>query len=181
MKRLIIATVVAVMFMTTVSAQKGKTAKQDMQQPTVEQMAQHRTDRMVEMLSLDSKQREQLYKLNLKTIKKQQAAKEKMSKLMEQAKDEAAQVRNEFDSSLKTILTSEQLQKYNEKKSNPQNRRSMMKRRPDSCKNATGQCCPSMNTSKCPCCARPNQNSCPKDTKGKSCDKHQKRHDSKPR
>lgn len=88
MKRVVIAVVVSVMFLTTAAAQNRPNTEQR-QQPTVEQMAQNRTDRMAQMLSLDDKQKEQLYKLNLKTLKKQQGAREKASKLMEQAKDEA--------------------------------------------------------------------------------------------
>lgn len=165
MKRVVIAVVVSVMFLTTAAAQNRPNTEQR-QQPTVEQMAQNRTDRMAQMLSLDDKQKEQLYKLNLKTLKKQQGAREKASKLMEQAKDEAAQIRSEFDSSLKGILTAEQLQKYNERKMKPRNPRDgrlhkPMQDRPAAMCPAQCDCC--KNESPCMKAAR---NACPDSGKG---------------
>lgn len=153
MRKLITAALVSVMFLTTASAQNRQDAQQK-QQPSVEQIAEQRTERMVKMLSLDDKQKEQLYKLNLKTVKKQRAAETKMAKLMKQAKKEAAQVRSEFETSLKGILSAEQLQKYNEKKVKPHNPREGMSRKsmpenPAADCSAQENCCPK----ECPCTA----------------------------
>lgn len=102
-----------IIFSTAAAQTNGKQKPGEIRQmPSAEQMAQRRTEKMTKMLSLDDKQKERVYKLSLKTMRKQQEAREKMRKLMREA--EAAG--KEFDSSLKEILTPEQMLKYNESK-----------------------------------------------------------------
>lgn len=174
MKKLVFAALMSVLILTTAQAQQeqkqyGKRpAKEIRQQPSAEEMAQRRTDRMVEKLALSDAQKEQIYQLNLKTIKESQEARAKMAQLMEQARQEAAKVREEFDSQIKNILSAEQLQKFEDSK-RPHNEgsdglkgRPMPDNKQQNCASAQGpqdsKCCPATSDSgccscKCACCA----------------------------
>lgn len=63
---------------TSAFAQNSKRAPKMKERPTAEQMAQRKTDRMVEKLNLNEDQSKQLYELNLQNIKEMQAQHEQM-------------------------------------------------------------------------------------------------------
>lgn len=63
---------------TSAFAQDSKRAPRTKERPTAEQMAQRKTDRMVEKLNLNEDQSKQLYELNLQEVKDMQAQHEQM-------------------------------------------------------------------------------------------------------
>lgn len=67
---------------TSAFAQDSKRAPKMKERPTAEQMAQRKTDRMVEKLNLNEDQSKQLYELNLQNIKEMQAQHEQMKKIL---------------------------------------------------------------------------------------------------
>lgn len=86
---------------TSAFAQDSKRAPRMKERPTAEQMAQRKTDRMVEKLNLDENQSKQLYELNLQEIKNMQAQHEQMRA--------ARKARAE---KMKKILTTEQYEQW---------------------------------------------------------------------
>lgn len=63
---------------TSAFAQDSKRGPKMKERPTAEQMAQRKTDRMVEKLNLNEDQSKQLYELNLQEVKDMQAQHEQM-------------------------------------------------------------------------------------------------------
>ena len=61
---------------------QDRRAPRTKERPTAEQMAQRKTDRMVEKLNLNEDQSKQLYELNLQEVKDMQAQHEKMQKIL---------------------------------------------------------------------------------------------------
>ena len=57
---------------------QDRRAPRTKERPTAEQMAQRKTDRMVEKLNLNEDQSKQLYELNLQEVKDMQAQHERM-------------------------------------------------------------------------------------------------------
>lgn len=86
------------------------------ERPTAEQMAQRQTDRMKEKLSLTDEQTKEVYAYNLQQIKEMQAQREQM-RAARQA--EAAK--------MKSILTPEQFEKWQEMQGYDKNRGRMQK------------------------------------------------------
>lgn len=91
----------------TISAQRG--GGQDL---TAEQRAEKKTERMTEQLSLTSAQTQQVAALNLKYAQQKENLK---AKSVDKADSKAVkeQMRSEQETELKSILTPEQLEKYN--------------------------------------------------------------------
>lgn len=112
MKKNIFAVMAAVCMMigTGVCAQNMQHRSRMMKdRPTVEQMAQRQTDRMKEKLSLTDEQAKQVYAYNLQQIKEMRAARQA----------EAAK--------MKSILTPEQFEKWQEMQGYDKNRGRMQK------------------------------------------------------
>ena len=80
---------------------QDRRAPRTKERPTAEQMAQRKTDRMVEKLNLNEDQSKQLYELNLQEVKDMQAQHERM-RAARKAKAEKMQ----------KILTPEQFEQW---------------------------------------------------------------------
>ena len=100
----VVAATLGMMIGTGVCAQNTQQQSRMMKErPTAEQLAQRQTDRMKEKLALTDAQAKQIYSYNLQQIKEMQAVREQM-RAARQA--EAAK--------MKSILTEEQLEKWQE-------------------------------------------------------------------
>ena len=73
---------------------QDRRAPRTKERPTAEQMAQRKTDRMVEKLNLNEDQSKQLYELNLQEVKDMQAQHERM-RAARKAKADLASFLNE--------------------------------------------------------------------------------------
>lgn len=106
MKKSIFAVIATLCMMigTGASAQnKPMQSRMMKERPTVEQMAQRKTDRMKEQLALTDEQAAQVYKYNLQQIKEMQMQREQMRKAQQA---ETAK--------MKSILTPEQFKQWQE-------------------------------------------------------------------
>ena len=79
MKKRIFAVAMTLCLLAGTSAfAQDRRAPRTKERPTAEQMAQRKTDRMVEKLNLNEDQSKQLYELNLQEVKDMQAQHERM-------------------------------------------------------------------------------------------------------
>lgn len=137
MKKRIFAVAMALCLLagTSAFAQDSNRAPKMKERPTAEQMAQRRTDRMVEKLNLNADQSKQLYELNLQEVKDMQAQHERMRA-----------ARKAQAEKMKKILTPEQYEQWQQM----QGTRPGMKRGPQM---KDGKGCAGKQGDK-PCCRR---------------------------
>lgn len=82
---------------------------------TPEQMAQMRTDRMAKELSLTEAQKEAIHKLNLDESRKRETRMNARQQEMQDARKQAEAEADEYDASMKKILTDKQYREWQEK------------------------------------------------------------------
>lgn len=89
-----------------------KEQKDEWKAKTLEEKAQMKTDKMAEMLELSEEQKEQVYQLNLKVANKIKAIKEREDLSEEKKKEFIRGNKKDFKAVLGTILTEEQMAKF---------------------------------------------------------------------
>lgn len=104
-------------------AQDQKKAKSDFKNMTPEQRAEKQTERMQQALQLDEKQKKQVYELNLESMRKMQAERK-------ENRAEFMNMRNERNERLKSILTTEQYAKLEQRKTERMNKKAPGNKRP---------------------------------------------------
>lgn len=111
MKKSIFAVAMAVIMMTSVSVSaqgRGAMAGAPKEKPTVEQMAQHRTDMMKKNLNLTDEQAKKVYDLNLKRAKDMEKNRSNAETDRQKRMDAMQSARTAEDAQMKSILTPEQ-------------------------------------------------------------------------
>ena len=111
MKKQIFAAVTALCLMatTTLFAQETTPKAASATPPTVEQMAQHQTDRMTERLKLTEAQAKKVYQVNLDRMQQMQRLREQMQQTRQATAEE-----------MKSILTTEQFMQWAQMQRRPQ-------------------------------------------------------------
>ena len=91
---------------------QDRRAPRTKERPTAEQMAQRKTDRMVEKLNLNEDQSKQLYELNLQEVKDMQAQHERMRAARKAQAEQMRAYRKAQAEKMKGILTPEQFEQW---------------------------------------------------------------------
>lgn len=112
--------------------------------PTVEQMAQHRTQRMAERMQLNDDQIKKVYEVNLEQIKQ-----------MQQLREQMKAVRTSSAEQMKEILTTEQFMQWAQMQHKHPQRPAQHAQAPHRRHHKqAAMCCPQECPKACPCDAR---------------------------